>query len=272
MEGPFSDDPEQDQSLDPVGQVSAVRVLAFVFKGISFDDEDKLRKQIGDGELMEFTMVQIALFSAVVSSFACLRPHSLLGRSLIAPRRQPQVAEPTRISLLLPQMQDKIKAVRRGATCSVGSFDDQVKCDDLIDRTTAPLPLLAPAPLSLLGDGYNHQYWAASLLRFVAIHLHSHQSSFVDPPLRDNVRFMVKKFERFGWTGKDNSKPALTKLIKISDYPTSARPLLAEDDDEYFVDDDGIKVEKGILLAGEKPAEAVLPEGDVSEEEKEGDD
>lgn len=66
------------------------------------------------------------------------------------------------------------------------------------------------------------------------------------------MRFFVKKFERgrFGWTNEEGSKPALTRLINISDYPVSARPLLAEDDDTYFVDDDGFKVEKTVALAG----------------------
>lgn len=68
------------------------------------------------------------------------------------------------------------------------------------------------------------------------------------------MRFFVKKFERgrFGWTNEEGSKPALTRLINISDYPVSARPLLAEDDDTYFVDDDGFKVEKTVALAGEE--------------------
>jgi hypothetical protein len=66
------------------------------------------------------------------------------------------------------------------------------------------------------------------------------------------MRFFVKKFERFGWTNQEGSKPALTKFIKISDYPVSAHPLLAEDDDTYFVDNDGFKVEKAVPLAGEE--------------------
>jgi len=78
------------------------------------------------------------------------------------------------------------------------------------------------------------------------------------------MRFFVKKFERFGWTNEEGSKPALTKLIKISDYPVSARPLLAEDDDTYFVDDDGIKVEKTVPLAGE---EQEVP-GEVAQQEE----
>lgn len=66
MEGPFTDAaPEEDLSLDPVGLHSAVRVLASVFQGISIEEDD-LRKQIDDERLMEFSMVQIALFSTVV--------------------------------------------------------------------------------------------------------------------------------------------------------------------------------------------------------------
>lgn len=82
------------------------------------------------------------------------------------------------------------------------------------------------------------------------------------------MRFLVKKFERFGWTNKEGegSTPALTKLIKISDYPVSARPLLTEDDDAYFVDNDGIKVEKAVPLAGEEERKE---EEEVPEEEEE---
>ena len=71
MEGPFSDNPEEDCSLDPVGQYPAVRALALVFKGIHYDEET-IREQIYKSELLEFSILQIALFATVV----CLSPPS----------------------------------------------------------------------------------------------------------------------------------------------------------------------------------------------------
>lgn len=66
------------------------------------------------------------------------------------------------------------------------------------------------------------------------------------------MKFMVQKFEKFGWTSKDDSKPSLTKLIKISDYPVSARPRLAEDDDAFFEEDeDGMRSMKQVMLPGD---------------------
>lgn len=66
---------------------------------------------------------------------------------------------------------------------------------------------------------------------------------------RDTMKFLAKKFEHYGWTNKEGSKPALTKLIKISDYPIK-RPLLAEDDSAFFVKVDGIEMERAVPLAG----------------------
>lgn len=65
MEGPFNENPDEDCSLDPVGQVSAVRALAIIFRGQKID-EMKLREQISEGNLPEFRMVEIAIFSTVV--------------------------------------------------------------------------------------------------------------------------------------------------------------------------------------------------------------
>ena len=70
------------------------------------------------------------------------------------------------------------------------------------------------------------------------------------------MKFLVKKFDRYGWNAKPDSKAAFTKLIKISDYPASPLPLFAEDDDKYFVEDeDGFKMEKAVALAGEEAEE-----------------
>ena len=84
--------------------------------------------------------------------------------------------------------------------------------------------------------------------------------SVARPLRRKSINFLVKKFERYGWTNKEDSGPALAKLIKISDYPVPAggRPLLAEDDPAYFIDDDGIQVEKAVPLAGEVEAEEAV--------------
>lgn len=91
------------------------------------------------------------------------------------------------------------------------------------------------------------------------------------------MKFLVAKFKRYGWTAADNNTtPALTKLIRISDYPVSARPLLAEDDKSYWFDHDGITLEKAVMLAGEKEAPSgtlrrtLTHEGDDSETESDG--
>ena len=123
MEGKFSADagPDDDQSIDPVGLVSAVHVLAIVFKGCTLEEEE-LREKIAKGELLDFSLVQIALFATVVS-FEGRR------RVLLADRQPPCRSR----VLLLPrahhtQITDKIKLVRRGATTSERCFDDQVRC------------------------------------------------------------------------------------------------------------------------------------------------
>lgn len=64
------------------------------------------------------------------------------------------------------------------------------------------------------------------------------------------MKYLVAKWKHFGWTDKPDSKPALTALIKITDYPVSSRPLLAEDDTTLFVQSDGVWIEKEIPLAG----------------------
>lgn len=65
MEGAFNEDPNLDESLDPVGQFSAVRCLFRVFRGVSIEDV-KLREKVAAGELEEFTVQEIAIFSTVV--------------------------------------------------------------------------------------------------------------------------------------------------------------------------------------------------------------
>ena len=65
MEGAFNEDPNLDESLDPVGQLSAVRCLFRVFRGVSIEDV-KLREKVAAGELEEFTVQEIAIFSTVV--------------------------------------------------------------------------------------------------------------------------------------------------------------------------------------------------------------
>ena len=65
MEGPFNENPDEDCSLDPVGQFSAARALAIIFRGQNIE-EMKLREQISEGKLLEFRMVEIAIFSTVV--------------------------------------------------------------------------------------------------------------------------------------------------------------------------------------------------------------
>ena len=83
------------------------------------------------------------------------------------------------------------------------------------------------------------------------------------------MKFMVQKFEKFGWTSKEDSKPALAKLIKIADYPVSSRPRLAEDDDAFFEEDeDGIRSMKPVILPGDEKAE----EGAGGSAEEEDDD
>ena len=39
MEGKFSDNPDEDCSLDPVGVISAVRALVLIFKGKSIEED-----------------------------------------------------------------------------------------------------------------------------------------------------------------------------------------------------------------------------------------
>ena len=69
---------------------------------------------------------------------------------------------------------------------------------------------------------------------------------------RDTMKFLVQKFEKFGWTSKEGSKPALAKLIKIADYPVSPRPRLAEDDNAFFEEDeDGNLSMKQVMLPGD---------------------
>jgi hypothetical protein len=82
MEGKFSADagPDDDQSMDPVGLVSAVHVLAIVFKGCTLEEEE-LREKIAKGELLDFSLVQIALFATVVSFEG--------GRRVLLADRQP---------------------------------------------------------------------------------------------------------------------------------------------------------------------------------------
>lgn len=67
MEGPYSPDvaEEMDKSRDPVGQYTAVLTLASVFKGIDIEEE-KLRVEIDNEKLLEFSMVQLAIFATVV--------------------------------------------------------------------------------------------------------------------------------------------------------------------------------------------------------------
>jgi hypothetical protein len=65
MEGKFSDNPDEDCSLDPVGVISAVRALVLIFKGESIE-EDKLRLQIDHEQLPEFRMIELAIFNTVV--------------------------------------------------------------------------------------------------------------------------------------------------------------------------------------------------------------
>ena len=67
MEGPFNEDPNLDESLDPVGQYSAVHCLLRVFRGVSIEDE-KLVEKVVNGELEKFTVQEIAIFSTVVRS------------------------------------------------------------------------------------------------------------------------------------------------------------------------------------------------------------
>lgn len=57
--------PDEDKSLDPVGQLNAVLVLANVFKGLDFE-EYQLREKIDAGELLAFSMLEIAIFITVV--------------------------------------------------------------------------------------------------------------------------------------------------------------------------------------------------------------
>ena len=67
------------------------------------------------------------------------------------------------------------------------------------------------------------------------------------------MKFLAQRFEHYGWTGKEGSKPAFTKLVKISDYPLT-RPMFAEDDPAYYITDDGIKRMKAVPLAGQEAA------------------
>jgi hypothetical protein len=71
------------------------------------------------------------------------------------------------------------------------------------------------------------------------------------------LKFHVKKFERLRWTNEEGCQAPLCKFVKITDYPVTARPLLAEDDEEYFEYNDGFGIEKAIPLAGEPPANTV---------------
>ena len=80
MEGPFNEDPNLDESLDPVGQYSAVHCLLRVFRGISIEDE-KLVAKVVNGELEQFTVQEIAIFSTVVRGKERSRRQSTLMRA-----------------------------------------------------------------------------------------------------------------------------------------------------------------------------------------------
>jgi hypothetical protein len=71
MEGTFSDIPEEDGSLDLVGNIAAVRALIIIFHGKNVE-ESKIREMIDNEELPEFSMVQIAIFSTVVCFFTAV--------------------------------------------------------------------------------------------------------------------------------------------------------------------------------------------------------
>ena len=80
MEGAFNEDPNLDESLDPVGQYSAVHCLLRVFRGISIEDE-KLVAKVVNGELEQFTVQEIAIFSTVVRGKERSRRQSTLMRA-----------------------------------------------------------------------------------------------------------------------------------------------------------------------------------------------
>lgn len=61
------------------------------------------------------------------------------------------------------------------------------------------------------------------------------------------MKFFVSKWARYGWK-KAEDEP-LTKLVSLSDYPVSSRPLLPSEDSSLFEDNDGVLVEKLIPLA-----------------------
>lgn len=145
-EGEFHADKDKDKSTDPVGKASAVQVLARVFNDQIYSEEEVLEKAATDQRL-EFTVLQVAVVWAVVRQSAF--PSPACGSPLALPafwwasayhcRRSCGVLQQQANSqqsdaclyptAQLPQMTDKMKAIHRGATCSDGSFDNQVRCE-----------------------------------------------------------------------------------------------------------------------------------------------
>lgn len=88
MEGKFNDNPDEDCGTDPVGQITAVRALSIIFRGVNVE-ETKLREQLSQGQMLEFRMVEIALFSTVV---CCVVAHTTLLLLLQCRQHNPQPA------------------------------------------------------------------------------------------------------------------------------------------------------------------------------------